>query len=62
MSRAGTLRDNRVAQDREVSLRSKSGCLGDTQCGEAEGKAVVAVEGGDSLRAAALDGEKPWEF
>ena len=30
--------------------------------GELEGKEVVAVGGGDSLGAAALDSERPWEF
>lgn len=54
--------DNGVAQARAVSSRSKSGCLGGTRWGELEGKEVVAVGGGDSLGAAALDSERPWSF
>lgn len=36
--------------------------MGDTRWGELEGKEVVAVGGGDSLGAVALDSERPWEF
>lgn len=45
--RADTLSGNRVAQDREVSLRLKSGWFGDARWGELEGREAVTVEGRD---------------